>query len=206
MAKGGINLSPGADPVLVAAATRAAMANVPKDLSGTFENLAQSYATTMQSLGQSWSNIISNVGEIGEFAVKAAMKSQGMIDKGSGHMLYREGEGGMDETYEDYVKGYSLNLVSHWAHIQEKNMSCNLHGHGNDDCNLSAVYYPCDNASACKLVFQWETDFVSANRHWFEPTQGVYYLFPSYLKHWVTRNLTEKPRVSISFNFNIISK
>ena len=108
MAKGGINLSPGADPVLVAAATRAAMANVPKDLSGTFENLAQSYATTMQSLGQSWSNIISNVGEIGEFAVKAAMKSQGMIDKGSGHMLYREGEGGMDETYEDYVKGQTL--------------------------------------------------------------------------------------------------
>jgi len=112
----------------------------------------------------------------------------------------------LTESYENYVKGYSLSLRSHWAHIQEKNMSCNLHSHGNDGCDLSTVYYPCDNASACKLVFQWETDFVSANRHWFEPTQGVYYLFPSYLKHWVTRNLTEKPRVSISFNFNIISK
>ena len=83
------------------------------------------------------------------------------------------------KSYEDYVKGYSLSLLSHWAHIQEKNMSCNLHGHGNDGCNLSAVYYPCDNASACRLVFQWETDFVNFNRHWFEPTQGVYYLFPS---------------------------
>ena len=105
------------------------------------------------------------------------------------------------ESYQNYVKGYSLSLRSYWALIQEKNMSCNLHGHGNDGCDLSAVYYPCDNASACKLVFQWETDFVNVNRHWFEPTQGVYYLFPSYLKHWVTRNLTEKPRVSISFNF-----
>ena len=112
----------------------------------------------------------------------------------------------LTESYENYVKGYSLSLRSHWAHIQEKNMSCNLHSHGNDGCDLSAVYYPCDNASACKLVFQWETDFVNVNRHWFEPTQGVYYLFPSYLKHWVTRNLTEKPRVSISFNFNIVSK
>ena len=32
MAKGGTNLNPGADATLVAAATRAAMANVPKDL------------------------------------------------------------------------------------------------------------------------------------------------------------------------------
>ncbi len=54
----------------------------------------------------------------------------------------------LTNSYEEYVNGYSLNLVSHWAHIQEKNMSCNLHSHGGDGCNLSGVYYPCDNASA----------------------------------------------------------
>ena len=32
--KSGISLNPGSDATLVAAATRAAMANVPKDLSG----------------------------------------------------------------------------------------------------------------------------------------------------------------------------
>ena len=109
------------------------------------------------------------------------------------------------KSYEDYAKGYSLSLLSHWAHIQEKNMSCNLHGHGNDGCNLSGVYYPCENATACRLVFQWEIEG-NFNRHWLAPTQGVFYLFPSYLKHWVTRNLTEKPRVSLVFNFNIVSK
>ena len=31
----------------------------------------------------------------------------------------------LTESYENYVKGYSLSLRSHWAHIQEKNMSCN---------------------------------------------------------------------------------
>ena len=112
----------------------------------------------------------------------------------------------MSNGFEKFTGTHTLTSAQYWGHIQEKNMSCNLHSHGNDGCDLSAVYYPCDNASACKLVFQWETDFVNANRHWFEPTQGIYYLFPSYLKHWVTRNLTEKPRVSISFNFNIVSK
>jgi hypothetical protein len=112
----------------------------------------------------------------------------------------------LTESYEEHVKGYSLNLVSHWALVQEKNMSCNLHGHGNDGCDLAAVYYPCENASACKLVFHWETDYINTNQHWFEPTQGVYYIFPAYLKHWVTRNLTEEPRVSISFNFKSVAK
>ena len=65
MAKGGtgisgpsmINLNPGADPTLVNAAYRAAMANVPKDLSRTFEALATNYANTMQTVGQAWAGV-----------------------------------------------------------------------------------------------------------------------------------------------------
>ena len=33
----------------------------------------------------------------------------------------------LTESYENYVKGYSLSLRSHWAHIQEKNMSCKIY-------------------------------------------------------------------------------
>ena len=61
MAKGGINLNPGADATLTAAAYRAGMANVPKDLSGTFEAMAKSYDDTMQSVAESWSTVIEKV-------------------------------------------------------------------------------------------------------------------------------------------------
>ena len=33
------------------------------------------------------------------------------------------------------------------------------------------------------------------------PKKGRYYMFPSYLDHFVTRNNSEEKRISISFNF-----
>ena len=53
----GMSLNPGADPTLVAAAYRASMANVPKDLSGTFEALATNYAATMKTVGETWAEV-----------------------------------------------------------------------------------------------------------------------------------------------------
>lgn len=55
--KSGMSLNPGADSTLVTAATRAALANVPRDLSGTFESVAKSYDATMQSVGKTWSEV-----------------------------------------------------------------------------------------------------------------------------------------------------
>ena len=52
-----VNLNPGADQTLVAAAYRASMANVPHDLSGTFEKVAQSYAESMSTIGQAWKQV-----------------------------------------------------------------------------------------------------------------------------------------------------
>ena len=71
--KSGISLNPGADTTLVTAATRAALANVPKDLSGTFEALASNYATTMQSVANSWSEVTKKVGEVGRAAIGQAV-------------------------------------------------------------------------------------------------------------------------------------
>jgi len=59
------NLNPGSDATLVAAATRAAMANVPKDLSGTFESMAEEYGKTMREVGKSWAQVGKNLGTIG---------------------------------------------------------------------------------------------------------------------------------------------
>ena len=64
-----IDLNPGADATLVAAAYRASMANVPKDLSGTFEAMAESYQKTMQSVGQSWAEVIKVGGKLAGEAI-----------------------------------------------------------------------------------------------------------------------------------------
>jgi len=69
MAKGGISLNPGADPTLVRAATYAAMANVPKDLSGTFEAMATNYAATMKIVGETWAGVAKIGGELAGEAI-----------------------------------------------------------------------------------------------------------------------------------------
>ena len=83
MAKGGTNLNPGADATLVAAATRAAMANVPKDLSGTFESMAEEYGKTMRAVGESFALAAKEVGKIGGVLVKKAFEEEGLINRTS---------------------------------------------------------------------------------------------------------------------------
>ena len=90
MAKGGTNLNPGADATLVAAATRAAMANVPKDLSGTFEAMSKSYADTMKTIGQVYGEAAKTLGKIGGSLVKEAIKNQSNITAGDPHVLETE--------------------------------------------------------------------------------------------------------------------
>tara|TARA_Y100001938_G_C8080148_1_gene428542 strand:- start:10 stop:1935 length:1926 start_codon:yes stop_codon:yes gene_type:complete len=69
-----INLNPGADPTLVNAAYRAAMANVPKDLSGTFEAMAKNYAVTMQTLGAVWGGVAKNIAGVAKEAIDRAVE------------------------------------------------------------------------------------------------------------------------------------
>jgi len=69
-----VNLNPGADQTLVAAATKAAMANVPKDLSGTFESMASEYGKTMRAVGESFGSLAKTLGEVGGQLVGKAIK------------------------------------------------------------------------------------------------------------------------------------
>ena len=61
--KSGFNLNPGADATLVAAATKAAMANVPKDLSGTFQAMSLSYDKAMSRIGASFGKLANTLGQ-----------------------------------------------------------------------------------------------------------------------------------------------
>ena len=108
MAKGGTNLNPGADATLVAAATRAAMANVPKDLSGTFEAMSKSYDDTMKTIGQVYSDAAKTLGKIGGSLVKEAVKNQGNITAGDSIVLETEIEVQAPLTEEGPVKTSGL--------------------------------------------------------------------------------------------------
>ena len=67
------NLNPGADATLVQAAYAASMANVPKDLSGTFEALSESYADTMKTVGEQWGEAIKTTAGLATIAVNGAI-------------------------------------------------------------------------------------------------------------------------------------
>ena len=77
--KSAMSLNPGADATLVAAATKAAMANVPKDLSGTFESMAKSYDAAMKSLGDSIQAVGKKVAPLVQDMIKDAIKSDNYI-------------------------------------------------------------------------------------------------------------------------------
>ena len=98
--------------------------------------------------------------------------------------------------------GEDIVIANYWGHIHEKNMSTTLHNHF--DSYVSAVCYVNVPVGSGSIVFRPRLNQYdnSAYASKFEPERGVFYMFPSYLDHFVTRNLSEDLRVSISFNFN----
>jgi len=94
-----------------------------------------------------------------------------------------------------------IKCENYWGHIHEKNMSTNTHNHG--EFYVSSVIYLSVPKGSGDLVFIPRIDPRDdhAYRKICEPIEGHYYLFPSYLDHYVTRNKSKEKRISISFNF-----
>lgn len=102
--------------------------------------------------------------------------------------------------------GYEVKLHSFWAHIHELNQSTNLHNHATardlvGGPEISCVYYVSVPKGSGKLVFQYLENKYEEKRYFVNPQEGKYYIFPSTLDHFVTRNNSKENRVSISFNF-----
>ena len=81
-----VNLNPGADQTLVSAAYRASMANVPKDLSGTYKAMAENYASTMQTVGKAWGEVAKQVGKYAGQAIQTHVKNRSYEALGSTYM------------------------------------------------------------------------------------------------------------------------
>jgi hypothetical protein len=87
MAKKGISLNPGSDATLVAAATRAALANVPQDLSSTFEKRAESYDAMMSNIAEGYSEGIKQLVTLGKSVAKDAIASNQQIAIGKNFVI-----------------------------------------------------------------------------------------------------------------------
>ena len=116
-----INLNPGADQTLVNAAYRAAMANVPKDLSGTFEALATNYAATMKTVGETWAEVAKVGGELANEAISTYTQNEkykamaiNIRNQDSVSFLYdklMETRQGIKDTYYNPVKTEIINGI-----------------------------------------------------------------------------------------------
>ena len=94
-----------------------------------------------------------------------------------------------------------ISPLNYWGHIHEKNMSTNMHNH--NDTYVSAVVYVEVPEGSGSIVFrpklnQYDNSAYSSK---FSPERGVYYMFPGYLDHFVTRNMSDQLRISLSINF-----
>tara|TARA_Y100000114_G_scaffold155333_1_gene179232 strand:+ start:1525 stop:2052 length:528 start_codon:yes stop_codon:yes gene_type:complete len=109
----------------------------------------------------------------------------------------------IDQMRVDFyaATGEKISPLNYWGHIHEKNMSTTLHNHNN--AYVSAVVYVQIPEGSGSIVFRPRINQYdnSAYASRFKPEKGDYYIFPGYLDHFVTRNLSDKFRISLSINF-----
>jgi hypothetical protein len=83
-----------------------------------------------------------------------------------------------------------------WAQVHHPYESCNLHDHVGGS-NMGFVFYVKVPLGAGVLYF----DFGAAGTSTIEPVESMLVMFPSYLKHGVTKNLSNELRISIAGDF-----
>ena len=107
----------------------------------------------------------------------------------------------VDDMQKVYSKG-SLSLINKWGHVHEKNMSTNKHSHGDSD--VSAVTYL--SAPEGSGFIQFWPNPLQESGYSIKPEKGMFLLFPGWIPHSVSRNLSSESRVSLSFNFKLNSE
>jgi uncharacterized protein (TIGR02466 family) len=125
----------------------------------------------------------------------------------------------IDETARAIIKQLGFNievgLGSSWAMINPKHASNQVHDHPNSV--ISGVYYvkvpnPVSlirfyDPRTVKTFYLPETSVLneySSEVAAYEPKEGTFLFFPSWLKHSVAPNMSDEDRVSISFNYSEI--
>lgn len=110
------------------------------------------------------------------------------------------------------LKGHFLEMESCWMNIMPKHTYHPLHLHPHSV--LSGAYYVATpkGSMALKLEDPRMSLFMNAPSkkdsffHEITAKAGNFILFESWLRHEVPPNQSDKPRVSISFNFNLVEE
>ena len=113
------------------------------------------------------------------------------------------------------IKNQEVKITGMWAIINKKNASNSMHIHSNN--YISSAYYVKAPKNCGDIVFYdprfaatyrypkiSKTNKLNSNIVSFQPKEGMLVLFPSYLQHSVNLNKSNKERVVISFNINLI--
>lgn len=115
-----------------------------------------------------------------------------------------------NEISKLYSVDRDLKMSSFWININGHKDSNLPHNH--PKCILSGCYYvDCDDDSG-KIVFErpdMQEDYMGSSMgseytfitYSFQPKPGDFIIFPSYLRHYVEQNLSNKKRISIAFNW-----
>ena len=125
-------------------------------------------------------------------------------------------------SINNFIQEYCLkknnewNVKGIWFNINPKHSYNNLHTHS--DCDFSAVYYLQVPKNSGSIIFenpnpvmlnhkffqnQFDYNEINSNSYEIEPEEDMLILFPSYLPHRVQQNLSDKDRISLSFNISV---
>jgi len=104
----------------------------------------------------------------------------------------------------NYGKDHDLSLHSYWSQIHHYLESTDLHQHGHVD--FSWVYYVKVPENSGKLVLYFNENDERAPKYIMEPKESRLIIFPSYIKHKVTKHMNQDVRISISGDYLLINK
>ena len=122
-------------------------------------------------------------------------------------------------SHYEIIQNFDFNSNEIWFNINPKYSYLNTHTHCN--CDFSGVYYVEVPKGSGDIVFenpnpvmmnkgfyqgQFNNNEFNSNSYRITPRDNMLILFPSYLPHRVEQNLSEKDRISVSFNINISFK
>lgn len=121
-----------------------------------------------------------------------------------------------NQVAAEYAPEFKFNNGHIWANINRRNNFNAVHTHPNS--LLSGVAYLNVSSEDQGQIQFFDAREGTPTNHWpcffqlpgrtpltddtfsVKPTQGKILFFPSWLKHWVTPNLTDEDRISVSFN------
>ena len=116
----------------------------------------------------------------------------------------------IDRMVGEYLKSLHLPKLKYsrksWLTLNMPGAYTGVHNHGSND--ISGVYYYDTNGQDGDFYYMTPTGAASSSRILemmhnnisYKPANGLMMLFPSFVYHGVTRNVTDSRRISLAFN------